>query len=128
MNIRYRVDLSDEERTRITALLKGAKHAARKSKRPQILLAAGARISDEIVGEDPHQRHLALSARHAGPRRTRSPSSLVSRSFVRGRVEISSSPRLRWAMASVRAMRLAASSPAAFQRGMAASARLAAVR
>jgi hypothetical protein len=59
MNIRYRVDLSDEERKQLTALLNGAKHAARKIKRAQILLAADARISDEIVGEDPHQRHLA---------------------------------------------------------------------
>jgi hypothetical protein len=59
MNIRYRVDLSDEERKQLTALLNGAKHAARKIKRAQILLAADARISDEIVGEDPHPRHLA---------------------------------------------------------------------
>ena len=51
MNIRYRVDLSDEERKQLTALLNGAKHAARKIKRAQILLAADRRISDEIVGE-----------------------------------------------------------------------------
>jgi hypothetical protein len=44
MNIRYRVDLSDEERTQLAALLNGAKHAARKIKRAQNLLAADARI------------------------------------------------------------------------------------
>ena len=49
MNIRYRVDLSDEERTQLAALLSGAKHAARKIKRAQILLAADARISDLLV-------------------------------------------------------------------------------
>ena len=53
-----------------------------------------------------------LSAIHAVPRRVRSPSSLASRCDDRGRVETSSSPWLRWEMASVRAMRFNASSPA----------------
>ncbi len=33
MNIRYRLDLSDTERTELAALLNGGKHAARKIKR-----------------------------------------------------------------------------------------------
>jgi hypothetical protein len=40
MNVRYRVDLSDIECTQVTALLDGGKHAARKIKRSQTLLAA----------------------------------------------------------------------------------------
>jgi hypothetical protein len=42
MNVRYRVDLGQIERTELRALLSGGKHAARKLKRAQILLAADA--------------------------------------------------------------------------------------
>ena len=42
MNVRYRVELSQAERDELTALLSGGKHAARKLKRAQILLAADA--------------------------------------------------------------------------------------
>jgi transposase len=49
MNIRYRVDLSEAERTHLTALLSGGKHAARKIRRAQIVLAAGAGVSDEVI-------------------------------------------------------------------------------
>ena len=49
MNVRYRVDLSQEERDHLTALLRGGKHAARKLKRAQILLAADAGASDEDI-------------------------------------------------------------------------------
>ena len=42
MNIRYRVELSQAERSKLTALLNGGKHSARKLKRAQILLAADA--------------------------------------------------------------------------------------
>jgi transposase len=49
MNIRYRVDLSDIERTQLTALLNGGKHAARKIKRAQILLAVDAGVSDDVI-------------------------------------------------------------------------------
>jgi transposase len=49
MNIRYHVDLSDEERTQLMALLNGGKHAARKIKRAQILLAADAGMSDDVI-------------------------------------------------------------------------------
>nr|WP_294560381.1 IS630 family transposase [uncultured Rhodopila sp.] len=49
MNIRYRVDLSEAERAELTALLNGGKHAARKIKRAQILLAADAGVSDDVI-------------------------------------------------------------------------------
>jgi transposase len=49
MNIRYRVELSQDERAQLTALLSGGKHAARKLKRAQILLAADAGASDEAI-------------------------------------------------------------------------------
>lgn len=49
MNVRYRVDLSQAEREDLTALLSGGKHAARKLKRAQILLAADAGASDEAI-------------------------------------------------------------------------------
>jgi hypothetical protein len=40
MNVRYRVELSQTDRTELTELLSGGKHAARRLKRAQILLAA----------------------------------------------------------------------------------------
>jgi hypothetical protein len=46
MNIRYRVDLSEAERLELEALLSGGRHAARKLKRAQILLAADAGASE----------------------------------------------------------------------------------
>jgi transposase len=49
MNVRYRVELSQAEREELTALLSGGKHAARKLKRAQILLAADAGVSDEAI-------------------------------------------------------------------------------
>jgi Homeodomain-like domain len=49
MNVRYRVELSQAERGELTALLSGGKHAARKLKRAQILLAADAGASDEDI-------------------------------------------------------------------------------
>ena len=49
MNIRYRVELSEAERAELTALLSGGRHAARKLKRAQILLAADAGVSDEAI-------------------------------------------------------------------------------
>src|SRR4051812_15478874 len=39
MNIRYRVELSEAERRGLRAMLSGGRHAARKLKRAQILLA-----------------------------------------------------------------------------------------
>ena len=49
MNIRYRVELNEAERAQLTALLSGGKHAARKLKRAQILLAADAGVGDEEI-------------------------------------------------------------------------------
>src|ERR1700693_656810 len=49
MNVRYRVELSQAERGELAALLSGGKHAARKLKRAQILLAADAGACDENI-------------------------------------------------------------------------------
>src|SRR5271165_1621650 len=49
MNVRYRVDLSQIERSELKALLSGGKHACRKLKRAQILLAADAGAGDEEI-------------------------------------------------------------------------------
>jgi transposase len=49
MNVRYRVELSQDERNHLRALLSGGKHAARKLKRAQILLAADAGVSDDDI-------------------------------------------------------------------------------
>ena len=46
MNVRYRVELSQTEHTELTELLSGGKHAARRLKRAQILLAADGGASD----------------------------------------------------------------------------------
>lgn len=46
MNIRYRVELSADERDELSGLLSAGKCAARKLKRAQILLAADAGASD----------------------------------------------------------------------------------
>jgi transposase len=51
MNIRYRVELNEGERAQLTAMLSGGKHAARKLKRAQILLAADAGIGDEVIAD-----------------------------------------------------------------------------
>ncbi|MEA3059784.1 MAG: hypothetical protein QOE50_1196 [Sphingomonadales bacterium] len=49
MNVRYRIDLSQAERDALTTMLSGGKHAARKLKRAQILLAADAGSSDDEI-------------------------------------------------------------------------------
>jgi len=49
MNVRYRVELNQTERAELTGLLSGGKHAARKLKRAQILLAADAGASDDDI-------------------------------------------------------------------------------
>jgi transposase len=49
MNVRYRVDLNQIERSELKVLLSGGKHASRKLKRAQILLAADAGASDEEI-------------------------------------------------------------------------------
>ena len=49
MNVRYRVELSQAEHDELTAMLGGGKHAARKLKRAQILLAADQGCRDEEI-------------------------------------------------------------------------------
>ena len=49
MNLRYRVELSQAERDELKGLLSGGRHAVRKVKRAQILLAADAGASDEEI-------------------------------------------------------------------------------
>jgi transposase len=49
MNVRYRVQLNDAERTELKALVAGGKGRARKLKRAQILLAADRGQSDEMI-------------------------------------------------------------------------------
>ena len=49
MNVRYRVELTQYERHELGALLSGGKHAARKLKRAQILLAADAGVGDDEI-------------------------------------------------------------------------------
>lgn len=49
MNVRYRVELNQVERDALKGMLSGGKHAARKLKRAQILLAADAGASDEDI-------------------------------------------------------------------------------
>src|SRR5215831_11589148 len=49
INVRYRVELSQVERSDLKALLSGGKHASRKLKRAQILLAADAGAGDEEI-------------------------------------------------------------------------------
>jgi transposase len=56
MTVRYRVELSEAERHELRAMLNGGRHAARKLKRAQILLATDAGMPDETIG-----RSLAVS-------------------------------------------------------------------
>jgi transposase len=51
MTIRYRVDLSEAERIELQTLLRGGRHAARKLKRAQILLAADTGVPDETIAQ-----------------------------------------------------------------------------
>jgi transposase len=52
MNVRYQVELSQAERDELKALLSGGKHAARKLKRAQILLAADSAAGDEEIARN----------------------------------------------------------------------------
>ena len=81
MNIRYRVELSEAERGELQAMLSGGRHAARKLKRAQILLATDAGQSDEAIAAS-----VAVSA--STVRRTK-------RRFVEGNLEraLSEEPR-----------------------------------
>src|SRR5215217_2971445 len=81
MNICYRVELSEAERTELQVMLSGGRHAARKLKRAQILLATDAGQSDEAIAAS-----VAVSA--STVRRTK-------RRFVEGNLEraLSEEPR-----------------------------------
>jgi len=81
MNVRYRVELSQIERDELMAMLGGGKHAARKLKRAQILLAADAGSCDAEIA-----RSVRVSLSSIG--RTK-------RRFVEGNLEraLSEEPR-----------------------------------
>ena len=81
MNVRYRVELSQAERDELTAMLGGGKHAARKLKRAQVLLAADGGCRDEEIA-----RTVSVSLSTVG--RTK-------RRFVEGNLEraLSEEPR-----------------------------------
>src|SRR5262249_2856651 len=81
MNIRYRVELNEAEREQLTTLLGGGKHAARKLKRAQILLAADAGVSDEAIA--------------AGVSVGGSTVYLTTRRFVEGKLELALSEEAR---------------------------------
>jgi transposase len=82
MNVRYRVELTQSERGELTSLLSGGRHAARKLKRAQILLAADMGASDEAIA-----KHVAVGA---------STMYRTKRRFVEGNLEraLSEAPRL----------------------------------
>src|SRR5258708_35127944 len=81
MNIRYRVELSQDERDQLTALLSGGKHPARKIKRAQILLAADAGVGDEAIAS-------SVSVGRSTVYRTK-------RRFVEGNLELALSEEAR---------------------------------
>jgi len=81
VNIRYRIDLNEAERTQLAALLSGGKHAVRKLKRAQIVLAADAGIADEAI---------ASSVSVAGSTTCR-----TKRRFVEGNLELALSEEAR---------------------------------
>jgi len=81
MNILYRVELSEAERLELEALLSSGKHASRKLKRAQILLAADAGASDETI---------ALAVRVSGSTVYR-----TKRRFVEGNLELALSEEPR---------------------------------
>lgn len=49
MTIKFHVELSQSEREQLQALLSGGRHACRKIKRAQILLAAHEDVTDEVI-------------------------------------------------------------------------------
>src|ERR1700688_3467981 len=81
MNIRYRVELSEAERAQLVTLLSGGKHAARKIKRAQILLAADAGVGDEAIA-------ASVSVGGSSVYRTK-------RRFVEGNLELALSEEAR---------------------------------
>jgi transposase len=81
MTIRYRVDLSEAEHAQLASFLNGGKHAARKIKRAQILLAADAGVTDEVIAN-------SISVGESTVYRTK-------RRFVEGNLELALSEEAR---------------------------------
>ena len=81
MNIRYRVDLSETEQAELQGLVSGGRHAARKIKRAQILLAAHDGVSDDDIAR-------TVSVSGSTVYRTR-------RRFVEGNLELALSEETR---------------------------------
>ena len=81
MNIRYRIELSEDERCELAGMLTGGKQAVRRLKRAQILLAADAGVPDEAI---------AQSVRVSG-----STVSRTKRRFVEGNLEGALTDELR---------------------------------
>jgi len=52
MNVRYRVQLSTQERVQLVAMVLGGKEAVRRLKRAQILLAADTGSTDEHIARN----------------------------------------------------------------------------
>ncbi len=81
MNVRYRVELSQAEREQLNELLSGGKHAARKLKRAQILLAADSAVGDAVIA-------ASVSVGESTVYRTK-------RRFVEGNLELALSEETR---------------------------------
>jgi transposase len=81
MTLRYRVDLSEAERQHLTTIVSGGKHAARKIKRAQILLAADGGINDTTIAS-------TVSISEATVYRTK-------RRFVQGNLDLALSEEAR---------------------------------
>jgi transposase len=81
MNIRYRVELSEAEQAQLHRLVSGGKHASRKVKRAQILLAAYDGVSDDDIAR-------AVSVGGSTVYRTK-------RRFVEGNLELALSEETR---------------------------------
>jgi len=81
VNIRYRVELSEAEQTELKTLVSGGKHAARKIKRAQILLAAHDGVNDDDIAR-------TISASGSTIYRTK-------RLFVEGNLELALSEEAR---------------------------------
>ena len=81
MNVLYHVELSQAERGELTTMLSKGKRAARKLKRAQILLAADAGVSDDVIAS-------SLSVGGSTVYRTK-------RRFVQGNLELALSEEAR---------------------------------
>jgi len=81
MNVRYRVALSQAERDQLGEMLSGGKHATRKLKRAQILLAADSGVGDAVIA-------ASVSVGESTVYRTK-------RRFVEGNVELALSEEPR---------------------------------